>query len=141
MEIPFKELLENQKYLPYTNGNWNNIMLDHTKGSNVTLERGKINTQLINNMKGVYIYTNEETSEVLYVGEGDLKNRLERHYGKTYQKENKENPRSKFFKSVEQRVKMLIYYTEIENVYERRAIEAMLTTVLKPKYNRYLRSF
>lgn len=135
MENSFRELLEQQKLLPYKNSNWDELTINHSKDSNRIVERSNIRTQFKNVENGVYIYTNKMNSEVLYVGEGNLKDRLKRHYEKSYKKEIKKNLRYEFFSSDEQKIEMLVFYTELVNVYERRAIEAMLITVLKPKYN------
>ncbi|MFJ8256554.1 hypothetical protein ACIQ4Z_04650 [Peribacillus asahii] len=62
--------------------------------------------------------------------------RLIRHYKKSYEERVKRSPRYIFF--ISHKEKMIVYYREVANIYERKAIEALLITVLKPKYNELL---
>lgn len=74
---------------------------------------------------GIYIYTCIENRKVLYVGEGIIIDRLIRHYKKSYLSK-PQIPRDIFFNAQEQKKKLLVYYIEIPDPYDRKAIEALL---------------
>lgn len=131
MNEHFKDFLTEQNFLPYEN--WNFIQINHEENSNKEEEQKKIRETLKDVGCGVYIYTNEH-KEVLYIGEGILKARLLRHYRKSFKDKVKNNPSHKFFNK--RKEKMTVYYQLIDDKYERLAIEAMLTVVLKPSYMR-----
>lgn len=127
----FKDFLVGHNFLPYES--WNFIKINHKIDSNHIEEKGKIRETLKNVGCGVYIYTNHKRN-ILYVGEGILKDRLIRHYEKSYQDKVKGSPRYNFFNN--QKEEMIVYFKQIDDKYERQAIEAMLIVVLQPIYNK-----
>lgn len=135
MKKTFKELLEAQNILPYKEGNWRTICIDHSEISDRVEEKKKIRSGLKNVGCGIYIFTNKNNN-VLYVGEGIIKERLIRHYLKSYEDRVKGSPRYHYFKMHKE--EMFVFYREFPSKYERLAIEAMLITVLEPKYNEWL---
>lgn len=135
MNEHFKDFLTEQNFLPYEN--WDFIQINHEESSNQEEEQKKIRETLKDVGCGVYIYTNDH-KEVLYIGEGILKARILRHYRKSYKDKVKNNLSHKFF--YERKEKMTVYYKSIDDKYERLAVEAMLTVVLKPSYIKTLKS-
>ena len=131
----FKDFLISHNFLPY--GSWNFIKINHKNDSNKIEEKRKIRETLKDAGCGVYIYTNPK-KDVLYVGEGILKDRLIRHYEKSYQVKVKGSPRYDFFNN--QKEEMIVYFKSMDDKYERQAIEAMLIVVLHPIYNKILNS-
>ncbi|CAM4275818.1 hypothetical protein BAMA_07800 [Bacillus manliponensis] len=108
-------LLEELSFLPYTGGNWHVIEIDHSEclKSERKYIRSKINTQLKGFPEGIYIYTSKNTKEVLYVGEGDIKTRMIRHYRKTYGEIDKKKASHIFFNNHKE--EMLVYYREVSS--------------------------
>lgn len=129
----FKDFLIGHKFLPYES--WNFIKINHKIDSNRIEEKKNIRETLKSAGCGVYIYTNHK-KEVLYVGEGILRNRLIRHYEKSYQVKVKGSPRYDFFNN--QKEEMIVYFKPMDDKYERQAIEAMLIVVLQPIYSKIL---
>ena len=135
MKKLFKEFLEAHNILPYKENKWEVISIDHSEFSNRVEERKKIRNGLKSIGCGIYIYTNKN-GDVLYVGEGIVRDRLMEHYKKSHEKREKGSPRYYFFHSRKEEVS--VYFREFPNKYERLAVEAMLTTVLEPKYSEWL---
>jgi hypothetical protein len=124
------------------NNKWNAVQIDHTPEScpkliNRRYENSKVKQRInydVPDNSGVYVYLQQDGS-VLYIGETiNLAVRLINHYEKSYKPcENPENLRwHKLFGS--HREWLVVFYFECNNLYERQAIEAMLTRIFEPKH-------
>ncbi|MGG3235600.1 GIY-YIG nuclease family protein [Priestia flexa] len=85
---------------------------------------------------GVYVYFDCEIC--LYVGESsNLGDRFKDHYNESW----KENPKGRnykqfsFFKQYQK--PLIVKWIEIEDSFDRKIVEAMLTKILKPLYEEY----
>nr|WP_285864315.1 GIY-YIG nuclease family protein [Lederbergia lenta] len=85
------------------------------------------------NIAGIYIYFYDNIC--LYVGEsGNLGSRFKDHYNSSWRKPKLERrmARHLFFK--EYREVLSVKWIEVDNEFDRRVIEGMLTRLLKPTY-------
>lgn len=133
----FESFLKEHSILPLNKANWNLISINHSHGSNKVNENKNIRTNIRSKGKyGVYIYTNKN-GDVYYIGEGKFINRFIRHYKKSYEDRIKGSSRYKFFN--EHKEEMDVYFKEFSSKSDGLPIEAMLITVLEPKYNEWLK--
>ncbi|MEF8683605.1 UNVERIFIED_CONTAM: hypothetical protein ORM23_26705 [Bacillus cereus] len=133
-----KDVLVNNSLLPLeSNPYWFNFEINYKynekeKHNNDLPLRKKIDKFVSKDKRGLYIFINPITEEVLYVGEGWIRDRLREHVKKLY--EENIRPRNIFFKSIQCDVR--IYWAECVGYHRRIAIEGALQCVLKPRYRR-----
>ncbi|MCU9613145.1 GIY-YIG nuclease family protein [Caldibacillus lycopersici] len=142
MNKEFTRFLEALQLLPVDK--WDSCIVDHTK----EYVPGKGNAKIRNLLKqkcttdsGVYGYFNQD-GECLYIGmANDLSGRIYGHYKAAWVEVSKGTNRDPhqlpFFKEHKGIVNVRWY--KIADIFERQAIEAMLTRVLKPKYIEFMR--
>lgn len=133
-----KETLVSNSLLPLDSNSlwcWFDISYKYNEDEKATSDlplRRKIDEFVPKNKRGLYVIVDPITEEVLYIGEGWIRNRLHEHIKKLY--EEKQRPRNKFFKSIQGDIR--IYWTECMGYHRRIAIEGALQCVLKPRYRR-----
>ncbi len=129
-------LLENS-ILPLKSKRWSNFILEYKYKEYDQLRKGlelksKIKEFVSKDKRGVYVFVDSTTEEVLYVGEGWIQDRLHSHIEKLY--ENKRTKRIEFFKSIQGQIR--IYWTACTGYHRRLALEGALQCVLRPRYRR-----
>ncbi|MDA2396331.1 hypothetical protein PDN30_25660 [Bacillus cereus] len=129
-------LLENS-ILPLISKGWSNFILEYKYNEEDQLRKGlelknKVKEFVSNDKRGVYVFVDLITEEILYVGEGWIQGRLHSHIEKLY--DNKQTRRILFFKSIQGRIR--IYWTVCTGYHRRLALEGVLQCVLEPRYRR-----
>ncbi|MFS0657422.1 GIY-YIG nuclease family protein [Niallia alba] len=130
----YQKFLEEQRILPLDN--WISFIADHSK-PRLSEVRKQPHIEHIKNLAtdypGVYIYYYENTC--LYIGEAsNLGKRIVQHYDESW-KENQTGRNYKQFPFFKQyRKELKIYSYVIENDFDRKIIEGMLTRILQPTY-------
>ncbi|MDA2190709.1 hypothetical protein PDN08_23765 [Bacillus cereus] len=133
-----KQALINQSLLPLdSNSSWYNFEINYKynekqKHTNDLPLRKEVDKFVSKSKRGIYVIVDSTSEEVLYVGEGWVRNRLHEHIKKLY--EDKPRPRNKFFKSIQSEIR--IYWTECIGYHRRIALEGVLQCVLNPRYRR-----
>ncbi|MGD6870449.1 hypothetical protein ACQCV6_30720 [Bacillus cereus] len=133
-----KQALINQSLLPLdSNSSWYNFEINYKynekqKHTNDLPLRKEVDKFVSKSNRGIYVIVDSTSEEVLYVGEGWVRNRLHEHIKKLY--EDKPRPRNKFFKSIQSEIR--IYWTECIGYHRRIALEGVLQCVLNPRYRR-----
>lgn len=146
MEGKFNEFLYQNKILPLENNLWKKITVDHSSAGNLREFKNKIlKEDLVGYISGIYVYTSLR-GEVYYVGQGKLKSRIIKKYVQStmdYSIDVPINklPSSRYFFFRNKREKMNVYVMNVDGRHEQLAIEAMLTTVLKPSYVEFLEQY
>lgn len=116
------------------------LLIDHTveNAPKKAREHSKVRKFIRTNVmadSGIYVYFTSN-NKVLYVGESqDLKGRLSLHYDESYKPCTDLQYQRWHDLFGAYREVLTLWYLECENLHDRKAIEAMLTRVLKPIYN------
>lgn len=85
-------------------------------------------------LSGVYVY--EKQGVIYYVGEGNLADRIRQHYTESYST-TKRKQHEKWYKFFSSNLGLFnVHWINVEDKYERTAIESMLTIVLEPEFNK-----
>ena len=133
----YKELLEKEGFLPLQESDkWKKIQIDHTVESAPDKNDFAVNKYIKDNVKfnsGVYIYTTSD-GKVLYIGHSrTLVNRLKNHYEKSYGicQGSYQNYYDFFGRY---REVLNVYICDLDDLFDRLAIESMLIRVLEPAF-------
>ena len=129
MRDKLEQLLVSEKILPLISSKWSVFQVDFKKECKEVTHK-IINDSVPSNVIGVYVIQNNH-GEVLYVGQGKIKERVKRHYQKLFAS----NPsyRQQFFQ--EKEGTMNIYWAAIEK--DRLVVESLLQLVLNPVFEAY----
>lgn len=130
----YTELLEKNNILPLSN--WKVFTADHSKEKIKGLRKEEhiehIKMQA-NKIPGVYMYFDGD--ECLYVGiASNLSGRFIDHYKESWNEAPKGRNNQQFAFFNQYRIPLRVLWFEIENEFNRFAIEAMLTRIYNPKY-------
>ena len=137
MKKEFKIFLTKNNYLPILGKKWNKFKITHYK-IDVPKDRKKDDHKEIRekfgDKAGIYCY--KKGDKIIYIGQSkNLKDRIRGHYQIAFE-EKKNDPKNKwhkFFKKNSGNLKIL--WKQINNRFERIAIEHMLKVVKKPKFD------
>ncbi|NHN34627.1 hypothetical protein [Paenibacillus agricola] len=131
----FHEFLSKNRLLPFSLY-WERIEVNHIDILENKLRvkmKQEITKTTGKTVKGLYVYYNA-SGGCLYVGEGMISNRIRDHYNESHNEKYK-NKYKKWFDFFSTNLGLLtVYWMAYDDEIERKAIEAMLTKVLKPKY-------
>jgi len=126
----YREFLQKQDVLPMEN--WNVFISEHQIPMQPNVKNHPHTMIMRQQGKdtdgGVYVYFDNETC--LYIGESKvLGSRFKDHYNASWKTNHKLH---QFFSRY--RKPLTVRWIKIENVFDRRTIEAMLTRIYKPTY-------
>jgi hypothetical protein len=122
----YKKFLYEQNILPLEN--WKVTSIDHSCEKN---NYEQLNKDL-KTKKGIYIYFCE--NKCIYIGEGKLESRFKSHSNASWKPMPKgRNYKQYYFFPLYRRM-LTVYYYEIEDEFDRKVVENMLTRIYNPEY-------
>ncbi|HDR7634217.1 TPA: GIY-YIG nuclease family protein [Bacillus mycoides] len=129
MRDKLERLLVSEEILPLSSSKWSVFQVDFKKECKEVTHK-IINDNVPSNVIGVYVIQNSD-GEVLYVGQGKVKERIKRHYKKLFA--SIPSYRQQFFQ--EKEGTMNIYWAAFER--DRLVVETLLQLVLNPAFEAY----
>ncbi|HDR3890849.1 TPA: GIY-YIG nuclease family protein [Bacillus cereus] len=129
MRDKLEQLLVSEEILPLSSSKWSVFQVDFKKGCKEITHK-MINNSVPSSIIGVYVIQTSD-GEVLYVGQGKVKERIKRHYKKLFA--SKPSYRQQFFQ--EREGTMNIYWAAFEK--DRLVVETLLHLTLNPVFEVY----